>query len=249
MVFASREEGQELVLPVKAHHKGWVFNTGQVPYDKALALQDSIREMRVAGKIPDTLILLEHPPVITLGRSGNMENILVPSETLAALGVSLSPTSRGGDVTYHGPGQLVGYPILDLSGYGQDVHSYLRAVEEVLIQALADFGIRAGRVAGLTGVWVDNKKIAAIGIHIRRWVTMHGFALNVNPNLSHFSLIHPCGIKDRPVTSMAQLLSHDVDMNLVRESVIHSFSRVFGIEMEEKDPDTREEFTASQTSI
>jgi lipoyl(octanoyl) transferase len=177
---------------------------GRIDYASALELQRRLVVERQRGAIDDQLLLLEHPHVVTLGRNGHRENLLASDEVLARSGVTFYPTDRGGDITYHGPGQLIGYPILDLREWKRDVAAYVRAVEEVLIRTLADFGIDAGRIPTLTGVWVDGRKIAAIGVHISRWVTSHGFALNVSTDLSYFQYIVPCGLT-KPVTSMAAL--------------------------------------------
>ena len=173
-------------------------------YASAFELQRRLVADRQQGLIPDHLLLVEHPHVVTLGRNGHRENLLASDEILERAGVEFHATDRGGDITYHGPGQLVGYPILDLREWKRDVAAYVRAIEEVLIDTLADFDIAAGRIPKLTGVWVDGRKIAAIGVHISRWVTSHGFALNVSTDLSYFEYIVPCGLT-RPVTSMAAL--------------------------------------------
>ncbi len=211
-------------LPFRPAH---LTDLGTVEYESALDLQTSLRDRRIAGNVPDTLVLLEHPPTITIGRSGDTSNILVSESRLARLGVRLLNTNRGGDVTYHGPGQIVGYTIMDLRPYGMNLRAHLRRLEEVIIRALEPFGIIAGRNAYYTGVWVDGKKIASIGLHVRRWVTMHGFALNVDPNLDHFSLIHPCGIPGRPMTSLARLLGRPVDSETVRAKLTSAFAQVF----------------------
>ena len=177
---------------------------GRVDYASALQLQQQLAADRKQGLIPDQLLLLEHPHVITLGRNGHLENLLADDDTMARAGIAFYPTDRGGDVTYHGPGQLVGYPILDLRDWQRDVGAYVRAVEETIIATLAEYGIAAGRIPKLTGVWVGERKIAAIGVHLSRWVTSHGFALNVSTDLSYFQYIVPCGLT-RPVTSMAAL--------------------------------------------
>ena len=216
-----------------ATRPGRVLNLGTLGYEDALALQVSLRDQRIAGSIPDTLILLEHPPVITVGRSGNTENVLVSDAVLKENGIELYHTNRGGDVTYHGPGQLVGYTIMDLKPYGLDLRLHLRRIEEVVIQALKAFDIQATRVPGLTGVWVKDEKIASIGLHIKRWVTMHGFALNLQPQLQHFSFIHPCGIRDRSMTSMERLLGHLVEPDLVRKELAVAFGVVFGLAVRE----------------
>lgn len=191
-------------------------------------------EERKAGAIPDTLLLLEHPHVLTLGvrKGGGRVNILATPQALAELGVTVHDAGRGGDVTYHGPGQLVGYPIIDLRPDRQDVHRYVRDVEEVIIRCCADFGITAQRLEGLTGAWVADpargpEKVAAIGVRIARWITSHGFALNVNTDLSFFGLIVPCGIRDRGVTSMHQVLGRTVPMSAVEASVERHFASVF----------------------
>jgi len=200
---------------------------GVVPYADALELQRSLVDDRRSGRIGDTLLLLEHPHVITLGVRGGRSHVLASAETLSARGVEIHETGRGGDVTYHGPGQVVGYPILDLNPDRRDVHRYVRDLEEVLIGTAADFGINAGRVPGLTGVWVGDEKLAAIGVRIARWVTSHGFALNVSTNLDYFKLIVPCGIADRGVTSISRLLGRPVELDAVHESVANHFNNVF----------------------
>jgi lipoyl(octanoyl) transferase len=204
-----------------------VRRLGVVPYAEALELQRSLVDDRRAGRIGDTLLLLEHPHVITLGVRGGRSHVLASAETLAARGVEIHETGRGGDVTYHGPGQIVGYPILDLNPDRRDVHQYVRDLEEVLIRTAADFGINAGRVSGLTGVWVGDEKLAAIGVRIARWITSHGFALNVSTNLDHFDLIVPCGIADRGVTSVSRLLERPVELDTVEERIASHFSNVF----------------------
>ncbi|HIJ72739.1 MAG TPA: lipoyl(octanoyl) transferase LipB [Candidatus Hydrogenedentes bacterium] len=179
---------------------------GFVEYGQAMAIQ---RERRIAveeGRAGNALYLLEHRPVITLGRSARRENLLLDADALAEQGIDLCETDRGGDVTYHGPGQLVAYPVLDLRQWRQSIRWYLRQLEEVLIQQLADYNIDAGRIEGLTGVWTAGRKVAAIGIAIRNWVTFHGIGLNVHPDLAHFDYIIPCGVPDKPVTSLHQLL-------------------------------------------
>jgi lipoyl(octanoyl) transferase len=206
-----------------------VHRLGVVPYAEGLELQKRLVEQRKADEIPDQLILLEHPPVITLGvRSRNeRSHILETPAGLAAQGVELFETGRGGDVTYHGPGQLVGYPILDLRPDRCDVHRYVRDLEEALIRAVASFGITAGRSPGLTGAWVGEDKLAAIGVRIARWVTSHGFALNVTTNLQHFSLIVPCGISGKGVTSLEKLTGSAVAMPDVQAAVVQAFAAVF----------------------
>jgi lipoyl(octanoyl) transferase len=206
-----------------------VKRLGRVGYQEGLDLQQQLVDQRKAGLIADQLLLLEHPAVITLGvkTRDDRSHVRATPEALAAAGVALFETGRGGDVTYHGPGQLVGYPIIDLNPYRRDVHRYVRDLEEVLIRAVASFGITAGRVPGLTGIWVGDEKLAAIGVRISRWVTSHGFALNVNTDLSQFDLIVPCGITDKGVTSMARLLSRVVSMAEVEDAVVAAFGQVF----------------------
>jgi lipoyl(octanoyl) transferase len=203
---------------------------GVMPYAEAVALQKALVEERKAGRIPDQLLLLQHPPVITLGvkTRSDRTHIVASEDTLRAHGVEVLETGRGGDVTYHGPGQLVGYPILDLTPDRRDVHRYVRDLEEVLIRAVAGFGVEAGRSAGLTGAWVGDDKLAAIGVRISRWITSHGFALNVNTDLSHFDFIVPCGIADKGVTSLERLLGRAVPMAEVEDAVAGAFEEVFG---------------------
>lgn len=207
----------------------WVVRAGTVPYTEAVALQERLNLARQEGRIPDTLLLLEHPPVITLGRGAHAENVIADPESLARKGVEVHESARGGDVTYHGPGQLVGYPIVDLTARGRDVHRYLRDVEESLIRALAVWGLQAERVPGLTGVWVGQDKVAAIGIGVRRWVTWHGFALNISTALDAFQLIVPCGIRDRGVTSLERLLGRAVPESEVVPVVVDAFAGVFDL--------------------
>src|SRR2546423_2635232 len=181
-----------------------------------MSLQEKLVEMRQKELVADQLLLLEHPPVITLGRGGDAANLLAASETLRRDGVRFFETTRGGDITYHGPGQLVGYPILHLGEGRRDVRKYVTMLEEVLIRTAAEYGIEAGRAEGRRGIWVGNEKIAAIGVRIARWVTSHGFALNVNTNLEHFRLITPCGIQGSGVTSIARLMGREVPLDDVR---------------------------------
>jgi lipoyl(octanoyl) transferase len=202
---------------------------GIVGYAEALDLQKRLVEQRKAGEIPDQLLLLQHPPVITLGvkTRNDRSHVLATPEALAAQGVQIFETGRGGDVTYHGPGQLVGYPILDLKPDRCDVHKYVRDIEEAMIRMAAVFGVTAGRSEGLTGAWVGNEKLAAIGVRIARWVTSHGFAFNVTTDLSHFDLIVPCGITDKGVTSLEKLLGRPVAMDEVETAAAQAFADVF----------------------
>ena len=207
---------------------------GCIDYAKALELQQDLARQRKQGQIGDQLLLLEHAHVITLGRNGRMENLLAGEEVLRRAGISFYPTDRGGDVTYHGPGQLVGYPILDLREWKRDVIGYVRAIEQVIIDTLAEFGITAGRIPKLTGVWVEGRKIAAIGVHLSRWVTSHGFALNVSTNLTYFQYIIPCGLT-KPVTSMAQL-GVAADLGAVSRTLAGHFGRVFDCKLVDETP-------------
>jgi lipoyl(octanoyl) transferase len=206
-----------------------VTRLGVVAYQAGLELQRDLVDRRKRGEIPNQLLLLEHPHVITLGVKTRQDrsHVLATPESLAAQGVALFEAGRGGDVTYHGPGQLVGYPIIDLKPDRCDVHRYVRDLEQILIDAVAEFGIEAGRIDGLTGIWVGSDKLAAIGVRISRWVTSHGFALNVNTDLSRFQLIVPCGIVDKGVTSMARLLGHPVPMAEVESAVAARFQETF----------------------
>ena len=195
---------------------------GVVPYAEALVMQRALVEERRADRVPDLLLLLQHPPVITLGVKGDggRSNIVATPEHLARLGIDVSETGRGGDVTYHGPGQIVGYPILDLRPDRCDVHRYVRDVEEVMIRVCADYGVTAGRIKGKTGTWVGLEKIGAIGIRISRWITSHGFAFNVSPELDHFNLIVPCGISDGGVTSLEKATGTRVPIPDVEDALV-----------------------------
>jgi lipoyl(octanoyl) transferase len=206
-----------------------VRRLGRVPYADALTLQRLLVEDRRAGRIDDLLLLLEHPHVLTLGvrGDGGRSHILATPGALGARGVEVHESGRGGDITYHGPGQIVGYPIMDLQPDRCDVHRFVRDIEEVLIRTASDYGVEAGRVEGLTGVWVGREKLAAIGVRISRWVTSHGFAFNVTTDLEYFNLIVPCGIADRSVTSLAQLLGHPVDRVEVEDRIVAHFGDVF----------------------
>jgi lipoyl(octanoyl) transferase len=203
-----------------------VHHLGRMSYGDAFAVQRDLVEKRKRGEIPDQLLFVEHPHVITMGRNGCASNLLASEEMLRRAGVEFQETDRGGDVTYHGPGQIVGYPIFDLREWKRDVLAYVRALEQVIIDAIAAFGIAGERVAGATGVWTGGAKIAAIGVHISRWVTSHGFALNVNTDLEYFRYIIPCGLT-KPVTSMLALGCH-AGVEDVTEALIREFSRQFG---------------------
>ncbi|MGB0032822.1 MAG: lipoyl(octanoyl) transferase LipB [Candidatus Sulfotelmatobacter sp.] len=220
-----------------------VVQLGTVDYATGLRLQQELVDLRKAEKIGDVLLLLEHSPVITLGRNAKAANVIASTELLAQRGVELFECDRGGDVTFHGPGQIVGYPIFDLRGFATPdgrrktlgAVEFVRRLEEVLIRTCADFAIATNRIASLTGVWTNHEaaqaKIAAIGVHISRLVTSHGFALNVNPDLSFFNLIIPCGITSKPVTSMQHELGHSLDLNSVAESISRNFGTVFSSQM------------------
>lgn len=215
-----------------------VRRLGVVPYGDALVLQRELVERRKAGGIPDQLLLLQHPPVITLGvkTRNDRSHVLANEQALSTRGVEVFESGRGGDVTFHGPGQIVGYPILDLRPGRSDVHRYVRDLEEVLIRTLHTFGVTADRTPGLTGVWVGRDKVAAIGVRIARWVTSHGFALNVNTDLSHFDLIVPCGIPDRGVTSLQRLVGQTVELDRVEDRIVAAFAEVFNVELSEQAP-------------
>ena len=206
-----------------------VQHAGLVPYEAGLVLQADLVAARKADTIPDTLVLLQHPPVVTLGVKvrQSRDHVLATDEQLQARGVTLHETGRGGDVTSHGPGQLVGYPVLDLKPDRQDAHRYVRDIETVLIGVCGEYGLAAHRKPGLTGVWVGEEKVAAIGVRLSRWVTSHGFALNVSTDLDHFGLIVPCGITDRGVTSLARLLDEGPPMAEVEAHVVAHVCRVF----------------------
>jgi lipoyl(octanoyl) transferase len=201
---------------------------GTVPYADGLELQRRLVEDRKADRIPDTLLLLQHPHVLTIGvKKDGREHILASPDRLTALGVDVFETGRGGDVTYHGPGQLVGYPIIDLNPDRRDVHRYVRDLEEVMIRACADYGLDAGRIKGFSGAWIADEKIGAIGVRISRWITSHGFAFNVATDVDFFNLIVPCGIADKGVTSLASQLGHAPDMAEVEDRFVARFASVF----------------------
>lgn len=212
-----------------------VHDLGRLPYEAAQALQHERAAQRKAGQIPDQFLIVEHPPVLTMGRNGDMQHVLASPEKLAQAGITLHHINRGGDVTYHGPGQIVGYPIVDLREWKRDVVAYVRALEQVIVDTLADNGIAAGRNPGKTGVWTRDfssggqAKIAAIGVHISRWVTTHGFALNVDTDLSHFNYIVPCGLSE-PVTSM-RAQGSVASREQVVAGLVHHFSRIFAVEV------------------
>jgi len=204
---------------------------GRVEYGKAWSLQKKVHGQRVREEISDVLLLLEHPPTLTIGKSGVLANVLVPPERLAEMGISLFLIERGGDATFHGPGQVVGYPIMDLRQRGKDIYRFITDLEEVMIRTVLDFSLKAERDPGHRGVWVGKKELGAIGLSVRRWVTMHGFALNVTTDLDLFSIINPCGFTDRQATSMAACLARDVPTAEVLDRLKHHFSKVFDVDL------------------
>jgi len=209
-----------------------VYDLGLVDYHKGLLLQEKLLSSRKCGVISDVLLLLQHPSVFTMGRSGIVENIIVPEETLVKEGIPVFHTNRGGDITYHGPGQLVGYPILNLRDDGLTVHQYVWNLEELVIRTLADFRIGGHRISGRRGVWVGRQKICSLALRISREVSMHGFALNVNTNLKYFTYIIPCGITGVSITSVSKLLGHEVEIGEIQENLLRHFSQVFRFTLE-----------------
>ncbi|MCL6087307.1 MAG: lipoyl(octanoyl) transferase LipB [Actinobacteria bacterium] len=208
-----------------------VVRLGLTDYKQALEIQEKLQLLRQQEKIEDVLILLEHPPVLTLGRSGNYSDILLLPQDLKARGIEVFEVSRGGNVTYHGPGQIVGYIIMDLNKQGRDINQFVWKISEVFIRLLKEkYDIDAARERGkYTGVWIGNEKITAIGISVKRWVTMHGFAFNVNTQMQHFKLINPCGLKDRGVTSLEKITGAAQDFNKLNELVLEYFCKVFNL--------------------
>ncbi len=200
---------------------------GTVGYEKAHALQKGLQAKRIAGEIGDTVLMLEHYPVLTLGRSAREPHVLASRETLEAHGVTVHEVGRGGDVTYHGPGQLVAYPIIDLNPDRRDVRKYVWSLEETMIRTCADFGLDASRIEGLNGTWIGDRKVGAVGVRISRWVTMHGLAINANTDLSHFELIVPCGIQDKEVTSISRELGRQVGVARVMEPLARHFAALY----------------------
>jgi lipoate-protein ligase B len=206
-----------------------VRSLGLVPYREALALQESLVRARASGEIGDTLLLLEHPPVLTAGRASHPDSLRADAATLARHGLELVPVTRGGDVTWHGPGQLVGYPISDLTAQGRDLHSFLRRLERAIQSTLARWNVDAHPSPGRTGVWVGERKIASIGIAVRQWVSYHGVALNVRPSLEHFNLIHPCGLRGVRMTSMAERLGAGCPrLDAVRDALAEELAAAVG---------------------
>jgi len=203
-----------------------VRHLGRTRYEDVLALQRVLHDQRKAGLCGDTLLLTEHEPVLTLGRGASISNLRVPEARLAAIGIAVVPVERGGDVTFHGPGQLVAYPILDLRRYGRDVHAYVRALEESVLRLLTAYGISGERRPGTPGVWVGEDKIASVGIFVSRWVTLHGIAINIDPDLAYFDLIHPCGLVGQRMTSMRRVLGRPVEMASAVESYVAALRAV-----------------------
>jgi lipoyl(octanoyl) transferase len=212
-----------------------VHRLGRVDYAEAHALQEKLQRARIRGAVPDTLLLLEHPPVITLGRGAKEANILFPRAALEARGFTVHDIGRGGDVTYHGPGQVVAYPIVDLAPDRKDVRRYVRDLEEVMIRTAGSFGLHAERVEKLNGAWIGERKIGAVGVRISRWVTMHGLAMNVSTDLSHFGVIVPCGIVGRGVTSLERELEREVSMDEALDVMERHFADVFDAELSHPD--------------
>ncbi len=207
---------------------------GIMDYKEVYEMQKKLLKMRQQGTIEDTLILVEHKPVITLGKRGGESNILASKQFLEERGINVYPVDRGGNVTYHGPGQIVGYPIIDVKNYGKDIRKFVHNIEEIFIQLLRDeYSIIAGRNPVNTGVWVEDEKITAIGFAVKRWVTMHGFAFNVNTNMEHFRLIYPCGIKDKGVTSLERLTGNTLEIDELINQIKKYFSKIFDVQIQE----------------
>lgn len=225
-------------LGLKDYKETWQYQESLF----AAIIDIKIKNRREAAGLqtPNHFLFVEHPHVYTLGKSGDLDNLLIPKDTLAAIGATFYKINRGGDITYHGPGQIVGYPILDLENFFTDIHKYLRLLEEVIIKTLAEYGIKGGRSKGETGVWIDTgtpfaRKICAMGIRSSRWVTMHGFALNVNTNLGYFDHIIPCGIRGKAVTSLEVELGKKIELNEVKEKILIHFKELFGVEKFESE--------------
>jgi lipoyl(octanoyl) transferase len=231
------KQARDRVVPLTNMKSALQVELGFIGYREAFALQQRLVAARKAGLIEDVLLFCEHPHVITLGRNGKRANLLASENILRQKGVEFHETDRGGDITYHGPGQIVGYPIVDLGAIRRDVHWYVRMLEEAMIRATGEFGIAAKRVEGKTGIWVDTteneEKLAAIGVHISRWVTSHGFAYNVATDLRYFELIVPCGIAGRKATSLEKLLGRSVGRKEVAPKLAKHFAEVFGLDLRE----------------
>ncbi len=203
------------------------IDLGIIDYQRAWDLQKDLLSHRNKGEIADTLLLLEHPHTYTLGKVADPNNLIGSKEYLEENKISVYNIDRGGDITYHGPGQVVGYPIIDLKDWHMDTHLYLRSLEETIIKVCAEYGLETGRREGFTGVWIEDRKICAIGIKVSRWITMHGFAFNINTDLAYFDGIIPCGIKDKEVTSLEKELGHTIELNEIKEKIINNFRDIF----------------------
>lgn len=215
-----------------------VIKLGLTDYDEALDLQRRLVKLNQAKFVNDILLLLEHPPLITLGRRVNEKNILATKHQLDIAGIKTFDTDRGGDVTYHGPGQIIGYTIFDLNNYGKDIRQFVRKLEHIFVRLLkSKYNIAASTDPNHTGVWVNDEKILAIGLSVKRYVTMHGFAFNINTNLDHFKFIVPCGIKNKGVTSLSRLLGHEPDLNSITELIVSELCEVFGVDCKFRDKD------------
>lgn len=204
---------------------------GHCAYNEAYDMQMNLVKDRIAGTIPDTLLLLTHPPVFTIGRAGTRKHILISDTVLEREGFAVHEIDRGGDITYHGPGQLVGYPILDLRQHGKDLHKLMDQYEEVIVRILGEYNIKAGRIPEYPGVWVGQEKICALGIGVSNWVSYHGWAFNINPDMTHFSYITPCGIREKGVTSLKNVLGRDISVEDILPQVVKNFGEVFNLEM------------------
>jgi lipoate-protein ligase B len=213
--------------------KIYYVDIGLIGYAECLDLQMKILDQIYKGAMDDIVLLLEHKPVITMGRSGGEDALLVAPEQLEKFGVELYNTDRGGNITYHGPGQLVGYPIFNLRNYGKDVHNFLRNLEDVVIRSIGQFGVKGEAVAGLTGVWVNGDKICSIGVGAKKWISYHGFAYNVDPNMQHWALLHPCGLVDKKVTSLKKLVIPCPSMDEVKNAAVKSIEQVFDLKLEQ----------------
>ena len=211
--------------------ESWILDIDRIGYTEAFELQKKLVDARGRDEVPDTFILLQHEPVFTANREATFGNILAPQNVLAEQGIEVCKTDRGGDVTYHGPGQITGYIILDLKRHGKDLHAYIRSVEQLLIDTLAQYGIESGRDPKHPGVWVGREKIAAIGIAVKSgWITMHGFALNVSPNMDHYKMIIACGIRDKGVTSMRAVLGREVEIGEVKQRLVAQYAKIFSVQ-------------------
>jgi len=223
---------------MSTHEPAWVLDMGRMGYEEAFELQRRCVAARGRDEIPDTFIMLEHNPVFTANREVTLGNIIASPEVLAEHGIEVCKTDRGGDVTYHGPGQITGYSIMDLKKQGRDLHCYIRNIEQVLIDTVADYGITSGRDAINPGVWAGMEKVAAIGIAVKSgWITMHGFGFNIHPDMNHYQMIIACGIRDRGVTSLQKLAGRDIDIGGVKERLSVHYGKIFNREMRRITPE------------